>query len=102
MRRLSLTLLAAGAMALALAGCSDDAPEQTTATQPAAPQTAPTEVAPAPEPERPPETEAELNARADAAVQEQRLFAPPGDNSPKPMPRTLSPATHSPICSRTR
>jgi protein TonB len=76
-------------LSLGLAACSEDPPPATTATPPPSATTptdapaAPSDAAAAPDavPVDPNETEEQINTRAAAAVQEQRLFAPPGDNA---------------------
>lgn len=76
--RLSLALVLV--LGLVLFGCSKEAePPAATAVGPATPA-APEAPTPAPE-AAPVETPAEIAKRADAAVDAQRLFAPPGDNA---------------------
>ena len=81
--RLPLAALLAGLLALGLSACSDDEPAAPAApaagTQPAAPPAAPAATAEQPAaPIELPADEGELTKRADAAVDAQQLFAPPG------------------------
>ena len=75
-----VTLVVALVLGFGLSGCSKEAePPAATAVGPATPAP-PEAMTPAPE-AAPVETPAEIAKRADAAVDAQRLFAPPGDNA---------------------
>ena len=86
--RLPLAALLAVLLALGLSACSDEQPAAPPAPAagtppPAAPAAAPAATAeqPAPAPIELPADEGELTKRADAAVDSQQLFAPPGANA---------------------
>ena len=82
--RLPLAALLAALLALGLSACSDEEPAPPVAPA-AGTETAPAPAAtaeqPAPPPVELPQDEGELTKRADAAVDSQQLFAPPGNNA---------------------
>jgi protein TonB len=75
-----LLLCLALAFGLGLSGCSKEEEAAPAATVPAETAATPEDAAPAPPPD-PNETPAQIADRASAAVDAQRLFAPPGDNA---------------------
>lgn len=75
-----LGLVVALSLTLGLYGCSSEEPPATATPQPGAAAPEASEPAPVPEPD-PNETPAQIAERADAAVDAQRLFTPPGDNA---------------------